>query len=735
MLDAITWTVLLVPTSLAGIPLASIAFRNLPSGGAFLAKPLGLLLVTYIGWLLLFVGPFPNGRGFHLTILFGTAAISIGARYMIPQLRRLKYPTWRRILAAELIFAGVFLAYALYRSRNPEIWGTEKPMDFALLNGIIRSPSFPPQDPWFSGHIINYYYFGYAVASALTWISGVKPAVGFNLALATYLALAFAGAYSLGYDLVGLIRPFASRFAKHGIGAMTAILVMLGGNLYVLHIIRDRNLDDLTFWRGLGWDATRVIRLTIDDRLIDYTINEFPVFSFILGDLHPHVMALPFTLLATSVAIAWFVNWSRARRALRRDLAVAVISGWLLGALYVINSWDFPTFLVLVTIAATVGLLSFNPRRDRRAIIYLIMSLAAASFVAAAAYLPFHLNFEPFASGIGAVQFRSSITQFLTIFGLWVFAAIVFVAHHLAAARRRGIVVLAGGLSIVGLAWFIGNRTAVVILCAILVVAALVTVRRKSSNLGIGAIAVLFFGGFGLAAIPELVFVKDFFGPPNSRMNTVFKLYYQVWPIVGVASGGAIYSIAIEMARLSRVRRILLGAPLATAFAALVITSMSYSVIAGWSKTRHFDQVTLDGLAYSAEIYGADVDAVEWVRNNVASNEIVLEASDMPYSRYGRVSAWTGIPTLVGWVQHEQLWRNMNPRVAERVDAIDAIYSSATISDAFSLLQENRVNYVFVGSLERKKYGPEVIRRFSFLQVAFGTPGRAVIYRVPQPVD
>ena len=729
LLDAVIWTALLVPASLAGLPLASLAFGSLPSRGAFLAKPIGVLLVAYVGWLLLFVGPFTNDRGFHLAVLFGMAAISIAARYMIPRLRRMKYPTWRRIAATELIFAVVFLTYAVYRSRNPEIWGTEKPMDFALLNGIILSPNFPPNDPWFSGHGINYYYFGYALASALTWVSGVKSAVGFNLALGTYLALAFAGAWSLGYDLAGLIRPLAGRLAKYGVGAVTAALVMLGGNLYVLHVIGDEKA--LSFWKGLGWDATRVIQSSVDGELVDYTINEFPVFSFILGDLHPHVMALPFTLLATSLAVSWFVNWSRLSRFTPGDLAVAVITGWVLGSLYVINSWDFPSFFVLILIAAAVGLLWFNPHRGLRTITLLIASLAVATLAAVAAFLPFHLQFEPFASGIGVVHIRSSITQFLTIFGLWALAAIVYFAYRLRAGRIR-LALFACGLLTVGVVWLLFDRMAVFALCAVLVIAALATATRSRAGLGLGAVSVLFFGGFGLAAIPELVFVKDFFGPPNTRMNTVFKLYYQVWPVIGVASGGAIYWIATETARLPKVRRILLTAGLASIFACLVATSMAYTTIAGKMKTDFFDHVTLDGLAYAPDVFASDVDAVEWLRKNAGPHETVLEASGKPYTTYGRVSAWTGIPTLVGWVQHEQLWRNTDPLVAERVDAIDRIYSSAPIEEALDLLHTHQVDYVFVGSLEREKYGYPVVSRFSTLPIAFQAPG-AIIYKVPPP--
>ena len=159
---------------------------------------------------------------------------------------------------------------------------------------------------------------------------------------------------------------------------------------------------------------------------------------------------------------------------------------------------------------------------------------------------------------------------------------------------------------------------------------------------------------------------------------------------------------------------------------------MAYTAIAGKIKTEFFDHVTLDGLAFAPGVFASDVDAAEWLQENVESHETVLEASGEPYTTYGRISSWTGIPTLVGWVQHEQLWRNTDPLVAERVEAIDRIYSSASTEEALDLLHTHQVDYVFVGSLERDKYGLLVFDRFSFLPIAFQAPG-AVIYKVPPP--
>ncbi len=735
MVDTTTWLLFLVPASVAGMPLTYILFRNLPSGGVFLAKPLGILLATYLGWILLFTGQFNNGRIYHLAVMFGCAAVAVVLMILAPAFRRERIARWRVFLLAEAVFAIAFVLFALYRSRNPEIWGTEKPMDMALMTGIIRSPTYPPLDPWLSGFGINYYYFGYAIAAGLTWLSGVDSPVGFNLALGTFLASAFVAVYSLGFDLIRLINSSARWAVSHGGGFLAAVMVMVAGNLYPIHYLINADLRGLSFWKGMGWDATRVVQLKAGDHLLDYTINEFPAFSFILGDLHPHVMALPFTVIAMSVAIAWLVHWSTGVRAMGHEFAIATVTGWLLGALYVINSWDFPSFLVLVTIGGAAGVAVLGQDRSGRRILRLLLSLALATAVAAAAYFPFHFNFEPFASGVRIVEIRSSIAQFLTIFGLWILVAIVFLAFRLKSKRRVEILVFAAGLAMVVVAWFVGNRTAVVVLGGVGAAAAAGSLLRSKHNVGLSAVSVLYFGAFGLAAIPELIFIKDFFGPPYDRMNTVFKLYYQVWPMIGIASIAAAYWIYTEIVRRSVSARIVLAGALAPTAAALVAVTMIYPVIAGRAKAADFDHVTLDGLAYADVAYGADIPVIDWLRENAPPDAVILEAAGKPYTKYGRVSAWTGIPTLVGWIQHENLWRNTDPEIAERVDAIDAIYSEAPAEAALKLLHKYGVTHVFVGSMEREKYGFNVLRRFSFLTLAFESTGGAQIYLVPRQVN
>ena len=634
----------------------------------------------------------------------------------------------RELLTAEAVFAAAFVLFALYRANNPDISATEKPMDFALINGILRSSHFPPADPWLSGFSINYYYFGYSLAAALTSLSGAAPEVGFNLALTTFFALAFTAAFSAGFDLISLIAG-AGRRAALGVGALTAILTMVAGNLYAFHFYFGQGLRGQDFWRGIGWNASRVVQIAAEgDAYRDYTINEFPAFSFILGDLHPHVMALPFTIVAVSLAFVWLLSWSRPSKNVREQWVLTLLSGWFLGSLYPLNAWDFPSFFALAVLAGLVAQQRFaEPREKAR----YAGHVAVAALVGIVAYLPFLATFQPFGTGLGIVSVRSETGPFLTVYGLFGLAALALAAVVLGAGGQRERWGLLGGGVAAFLLWVVNASFSVLLLCLLAAVAMVALIRKRTFGPERAAAPLLLIAGFGLAAAPELFFLRDFFGPPYQRMNTVFKLYYQAWPVLAIASGPSLYWVFQELFRRSDVRRLRWGLLLGVITAFLAFIALTYPVVAGNARVAGNERATLDGLAYVRRTNRDEMAAVDWLRANAPPDSILLEATGQAYTQFGRVSAWSGVPTVIGWDQHEQLWRNGRQEVDPRIRDVDAIYTTLGPAAALEILQRYGVRYVFVGDLEREKYGIQVNERFKWMLPAFDLPGRATIYRVP----
>jgi len=720
--------ILLVMT-LVGLPLAHILFPRLPSRGYLLAKPLGLLAFSFVSWLLLFTGAFANGRSYQMIVLFALVLAALAAYRSLPNLAaELRARQWQIILG-EAVFAVAFLLFALYRARNPDIAGTEKPMEFAMLSSVMRSPTFPPIDPWLSGLPVNYYYFGYSMGGALANLAGTAAAIAFNLSLITVFALTALVTFSLGHDLLALARDKSTAIERNVTGGLAAVLVLFAGNLAGYRFVIEPDFRNEDFWRGIGWNASRVLQSSNEaGELLDYTINEFPAFSFVLGDLHPHVMALPFTMLATAIALSWFLAWGDKTSSFRETIPLAAGTALLLGALNVINPWDFPSFAVLVALAGLTGVYFFG---DRRRWTDLVIHLVAVVGLSLLLYIPYHLHFEPFISQLGLVSVRSAVGPFVIIFGFWIVAAVLLLAHRLGRDSLSGRwMVLAVGVVVVVL-WVSNFPVGVLILCTLLAAAmAYLGVRRSDGEPGRAALPLIFFAGFGLAAVPEIVFVDDFFGPPYERMNTVFKIYFQAWPLLAVASAPALYLFLRRVWRRSGET----GA-LATGATALVAVMFFVAVIypfaAGGARIAGNQPATLDGLAFARRNWPAEVDAVEWLRAEAPAGSVVLEAVGNAYTDFARVSAWTGIPTVIGWDQHEALWRGDRQEVDPRVVDVDAIYQGRGRGETLDLLHKYDVRYVFVGRLEREKYGLDVATRFTGFPMLFEIRGEVSIFGVP----
>ncbi len=689
----------------------------------------------------------------------------------------------RLVIATELVFAIAFFGWALVRAYMPDITATEKPMDFAFLNGILQSRQFPPLDPWLSGYAISYYYFGYLIIAALTMLSGIASSVAFNLAIALLFALAATGAFGLAYDLIAGaqdVLPIASRRQARLAESTRAVifsllapifLVVMGNLEGLLEALHARGWGSQALWnwidvKGLTdapitntfiptdnwwwWRASRVVHDVARGQTQE-VIDEFPQFSFLLGDMHPHVLALPFAFLALAVGLKLFKD---SKFNLRNGWAEFLLIALVIGALPPLNFWDVVPygFIAIVAYAAARYRVrnAWEPGATRD-VARFVLALAAAGLVL---YLPFYIGFQSQAGGLLPVLFvKTRLHQYLLMFGLFIFVFVTFLARlvyeHRAdlarawAERAMPVVaaLLAFPLAVAALALGLlavsaplreqareafpdapGNLAQnllgayfgpllsdpwLYILLVLLLATAVVLLRLRVIDLALfdtstSFALLLMFTGLLLTFGPEFVYLRDVFA---TRMNTVFKFYYQVWALFSVAAAFGVYYLA---QRLGGITRALWLAGLA----ALLLASLVYPALAIPSRVGEFAGTpTLDGLAWISRFNPGDYGAIQWLDRNAPRGSVILEAPGDEYSYGNRVSMATGLPTVLGWFGHENQWRGStdlfknDAKGIDRLADIARIYQTTDVTEALTYMDKYDISFVVVGDSERTKYG------------------------------
>jgi uncharacterized membrane protein len=203
MLDFIKWYAALTVLGAISLPLTRRLFKQLPSGGFYLARALSLLIWTFFFWFFSSIKLLNNDLSSQITILIGMVVLNL---WILDREGWADFKQWllsirNLIWAAELVFLFAFIAWALVRAANPEIMFTEKYMEMAFINAILRAPGFPPPDPWLSGYAIAYYYFGYVMIAMLIRFTGTLPEIAYNLVASAWFALTALGAYGIATDL------------------------------------------------------------------------------------------------------------------------------------------------------------------------------------------------------------------------------------------------------------------------------------------------------------------------------------------------------------------------------------------------------------------------------------------------------------------------------------------------------------------------------------------------------
>ena len=776
MVDILSWLLAVQVIGLAAFPLAHFLFPRLADRGYSLSKPLGIVLVAYLSWALGQARILPSNGVTIAAIVVVLAALS-GWWAWRRRDELLEFVSRERVplIAAETLFLAVFAVWAVFRSLDPSINHTEQPMDLMFLNASMRTETGTPEDLWLSGQPVSYYYFGYWTMGALAQVAGVTSAVAYNLAMALVPALAALGVAGVAYNLV---RADSDRVtvALAG-GGVAAVLAVVAGNLAgVFEFMHANAVGSEGFWNwlaidGLGWPiesttgtwrpdenwwwfgATRVINTFSETGTgIDYTIQEFPFFSFMLGDLHPHVMSIPLVAMFLGAALNFYrtpypgMFWNHWRSALD-----VVVLGVLLGALAFTNMWDLPVFWALIACVALLRACASGLGLSRRAALSAGATALAALALAVVLFLPYYLTFRAGVGGIGAVSWASSRPVHLfAIWGLLLVAgapmvAVLFwrttltagwlrmTAAALFAALAPFVVwaplYLAGEGTLGGV---VGRFLHVLPLAALIgmaVYSALWLAREETDNV---ASFVMLAAAFGLLLImgPELLYVDDSFGPPSERMNTVFKLYYQAWVILATVSGFAIYFWASLRVGQRPGRRVLTTL-WAAAFAALLLGALYYAPAAAASKAGPpGGQQTLDGLAYLRYGSEAELEAIEYLREN-AGDAVILEAVG-EWHDAGLISRAAGVPTPLNWPGHQAQWRGESALITERQAEVELAYTTPDASLARRILDKYGVTLVYVGPRERREYGEEGAAKFAeFMDVAF-SQGGVTIYRLPR---
>ena len=663
-------------------PLTRFFLGGLPDRGYPFARVIGWVLPALLVFLASILGlvPFTRASAIVSVALFGLLSLAA-----LPAIRRDRLrpalPSATTVLTAEYLFLVCLVGWTFVRSFRPDIEGLEKFMDFGFVNAALRTDLMPPVDMWLAGEPINYYYFGHYLTAFMIRLTGVPPEVGYNLMMATLFALAFTLAYSLGSNLTARFSSDRSRIATLA-GLLAACLLALGGNLHgfifgdLLPAAKERGLVSLELKPYHYPDATRFIGYypkETDDR----TIHEFPVYSFVVSDLHGHVLDIPIVLTALACCLAAILAARRTaghgqpRAPSLRSFRISPVE-WLLAPLlsviWMTNSWDFP--IVTGVAAGSMLLARLRAHPTLRSAVEGVVAALVVTACAVGLSIPFTLRFVNITQGVHAALSRSPLWQLAVLWGYQGFFAacllVFLLARSVAILRRR-------------------NGTGRI--------AALLT-RHNPKDLFVLGLAV---AGALLVLLPELIYVKDIYGTTYHRSNTMFKLTYHAFMLLALVSAYAAFRLPASASRWKK------GA-LALLFGCVAVLPMTYpwkAMNGFYARPTPATYRKLDGLAF---LPPEDRAAIRWLNDNVRGAPVVLESDGDSYTLFGRVSMATGLPTVLGWFAHEWLWRGSADIPQKRSAEVRAVYEAASPDTARKILDAYRVEYLVIGERERSRF-------------------------------
>lgn len=681
---AIWWLAVLL-LGWCSFPLCQYLFSRFRDKGYLVAKIFGIAGAGFLMWLGAATGIVPFTAGSCLGSVAVFAVICWGVWITFNKKKNKDRKFWQftgewyqTALDDELVVTLLFLLWTYVAGFRPAAYGTEKFMDYGFMMAMMRSTTLPAKDLWYAGSKINYYYGGQYFAVFLTKLTHTQVAQTYNLMRTLVAGFCFAVPFGLVRQMV-LDSWKKEKPALLG-GVLAGAGVSLAGNMHYVVIgkllpwIREifhLPKGDYTYWFP---NSTRYIGYYPAEN--DKTIHEFPSYSFVLGDLHAHVVNLMFVVALISLVYAMMKHHSSKgalqaesageKNFCKKQVAAALtdpyvlVFAFLIGMFHWTNYWDFVIYYVM----GGMGVIWCNyqkykelekPHRMRMTAGISLLHAVWVFLLATIAALPFTLQFQSMVSEVALAQNHSRPYQWWLIWGLPVIGAVLFF-------------------------WCVKREGA-----------------KKADLFGV----LLGISALGLIVIPEIVYVRDIYEKEYARSNTMFKLTYQAFTMFGILLGYALIRLWMEKKHV--IRKVLTSAVFACFVGCCFYTTTAVHAWFGqvWDPSQYQG---LDATAYLETTFPEDAAAIRWLNNNVTGDPVVLEANGDSYSDYERVSAMTGLPTVLGWYVHEWLWRGDTGALNERAQEVETIYTSTNQEEVKALLEKYQVEYIFVGAREREKY-------------------------------
>ncbi len=718
------WWVTLLLMGIAFQPLTLYLFRSFHDGGWMFAKTLSIAISGWLMWFLSSCHIMKFSRVNSIIVLVLCFVLNLVFFYFVEKkknrtMRFMDYYTPSRVcsmFSAEVIFFAVFIFWCYLKGINPDAYGTERFMDYGYMMTLSRTDYMPAEDIWLSGNGINYYYVGQYLMTYVTKVAGIGVEYGYNLAMMTLAAMGFSLPYSIGVNLMRICLKDRKKetYSPEDIaemeqigcvtreqgtpywrpvltGLFSGLAVAFAGNMhYPIYKFLYPKLQRLTkaeeqysYWFP---DATRFIGYQPDTN--DKTIHEFPVYSYVIGDLHAHVINTIFVLTILGILVGWLVSRKARMDAVRLTgeceaptmLAevfhpAVLVCSFLVGLFHMTNYWDYPIYFVVCgAVILFSNLIVYAFKKEA----WILTAYQAAVFVVVGTLvsLPFTLSFDSISSRINLCDTHTTLYQLMVLWGLPTICVAVFFYTKWREERQRNRIGTKGAKD---------NRN---------------WLRRFLESMTITDLFVLTIGlcAIGLVLLPEIIYVVDIYSGAYKRANTMFKLTYQSFIMFGVA-------MSYIIVRFVSIPRTMGQKCFGVVALCLFSSTLGYFNEAYTAWFNGFYS-SLDASAFIEEdCNAADAEMIDYINENIPEQSVILEMPGLSYTYFNRVSVFTGMPTVLGWQTHEWLWRSSGnfeypAVVTERHDDVIEIYTSTDRARVLELIEKYNIDYIYIGECE-----------------------------------